>query len=49
MAKAIRATPTITGKYADKFVERLNEPPSEGKKKFLRRAREVHSIIESNK
>jgi len=48
MAKAIRATPTVTGKCADKFVERLNRPPTEGKKKFLKRAREVHNIIESN-
>jgi hypothetical protein len=48
MAKAIRATPTLTGKCADKFAERLNRPPSEDKKEFLKRAREVHKIIRSN-
>lgn len=48
MAKAIRATPTLKGKYADKFAERLNKPPSEEKKEFLKRAREVHKIISSN-
>lgn len=48
MAKPIRATPTVSGKCADKFAERLKTPPSEEKKAFLRRAKEVHKIIETN-
>jgi len=48
MAKAIRATPTLSGKCAEKFAERLNQPPTEEKKEFLKRSREVYRIINSN-
>jgi hypothetical protein len=49
MAKAINATPILSGKSADKFVARLNEPPSQEKKEFLAKAREIYKIVQSNK
>ncbi|HMK54922.1 MAG TPA: hypothetical protein VK444_09125 [Methanobacteriaceae archaeon] len=48
MAKAIAATPTLTGKDADRFVRNLDKPATPEKKKFLEESRKVYRIIKDN-
>lgn len=48
MAKPIKATPILSGKCADKFVERLSTPPTQEKKDFLKKSRKAHEIIDAN-
>jgi hypothetical protein len=48
MAKAIAATPTLTGKDADRFVQNLNKPATSEKKKFLKESLKVYRTIKAN-
>ena len=48
MAKAIAATPTLSGKAADRFVQNLDKPVTEEKKRFLRQSKKVYKVIKEN-
>lgn len=48
MAKAIAATPTLTGKDADRFVQNLDKTNHPEKKKFLKESRKVYRTIKAN-
>ncbi len=48
MAKAIAATPTLTGKDADRFVQNLDKPATSEKKKFLKESLKVYKTIKAN-
>lgn len=48
MAKAIAATPTLTGKDADRFVHNLDKPSTSEKKKFLKKSLKVYRTIKVN-
>jgi hypothetical protein len=48
MAKAIAATPTLTGKDADRFVKNLDKPATSEKKKFLKDSLKVYRTIKAN-
>ena len=48
MARAIAATPTLTGKDADRFAGNLNKPATSEKKKFLKESLKVYRTIKAN-
>ena len=48
MAKAIAATPTLTGKDADRIVQNLDKPATSEKKKFLKESLKVYRTIKVN-
>lgn len=48
MAKAIAATPTLTGKDVDRFVGNLDKPTTSKKKKFLKQSLKIYRTIKSN-
>lgn len=48
MAKAIAATPTLTGKDVDRFVGNLDKPTTSKKKKFLKESLKIYRTIKSN-
>ncbi len=48
MARAIAATPTLTGKDADRFVGNLNKPATSEKKKFFKESIKVYRTIKAN-
>jgi hypothetical protein len=48
MARAIAATPTLTGKDADRFAGNLNKPTTSKKKKFLKESIKVYRTIKAN-
>ncbi|BDZ71959.1 hypothetical protein [Methanobacterium petrolearium] len=48
MAKTIAATPTLSGKAADRFVRNLDKPVTLEKKKFLEESRKVYRTIKAN-
>jgi hypothetical protein len=48
MAKAIAATPTLTGKDADRFVQNLDKATTSEKKKFLKESLKVYRTIKAN-
>jgi hypothetical protein len=48
MAKPIAATPTLTGKDADRFVRNLDKTATPEKKKFLEESKKVYKTIKAN-
>ena len=46
MARPIESTPTLSGKKAKRFMEKINRPTSDAEKKSLEHARKVYEEIE---